>query len=130
MNSSARSEAIQLARQWLSRKPVYIDTETTGTGPNDSIIEISIIDQDGGVLVESLVRPVGKISPGARAVHGITDDMIKDAPLWESVWKQAIELEYWADERGVQRDGRAYSLAADICFGVGGALTAAAEMRA
>jgi len=88
MNSSARSEAIQLARQWLSRKPVYIDTETTGTGPNDSIIEVSVIDHDGGVLVDSLVKPVGKISPGARAVHGITNDMIKDAPGWESVWTQ------------------------------------------
>ena len=88
MNSSARSEAIQLARQWLSRKPVYIDTETTGTGPNDSIIEVSVIDHDGGVLVDSLVKPVGKISPGARAVHRITNDMIKDAPRWESVWTQ------------------------------------------
>ena len=51
MNSGARKEAIQLARQWISKKPVYIDTETTGTGPNDGIIEISVIDHDGSVLV-------------------------------------------------------------------------------
>ena len=92
MNASARKEAILLARQWISRKPVYIDTETTGTGPNDNIIEISVVDHDGGVIVDSLVRPVGKISPGARAVHGITNDMIKDASSWESVWKQ-VEAE-------------------------------------
>jgi DNA polymerase-3 subunit epsilon len=88
MNSSARREAIQLAQQWLSRKPVYIDTETTGTGPNDCIIEISLIDHNGDVLVDSLVKPIGKISSGARAVHGITDDLIQDAPRWESVWIQ------------------------------------------
>jgi DNA polymerase III epsilon subunit-like protein len=88
MNSSARREAIQIAQQWIDRKPVYIDTETTGTGPNDSIIEISVIDHDGSVLVDSLVKPVGKISPGARAVHGITNEMIKDAPRWESLWTQ------------------------------------------
>lgn len=88
MNSSAQKEAIQIARQWISRKPVYIDTETTGTGPNDSIIEIAVIDHDGSVLVDSLVKPVGKISAGARAVHGITNEMIKDAPRWDAVWVQ------------------------------------------
>jgi len=88
MNASARKEAIQLAQQWITRKPVYIDTETTGTGTNDSIIEIAIIDHDGSILVDSLVKPVGMISAGARAVHGITDEMIKDAPRWETVWAQ------------------------------------------
>ena len=88
MNASARSEAIQLAKQWLSRKPVYLDTETTGTGPNDVVIEISVIDHDGTVLVDSLVKAVGKISPGARAVHNISDQMLTGAPGWETVWTQ------------------------------------------
>jgi DNA polymerase III epsilon subunit-like protein len=87
MISSARKEAIQIAQQWISKKPVYIDTETTGTGQNDSIIEISVIDHDGHTLVDSLVKAVGKISPGARAIHGITDEMVKSAPRWETVWK-------------------------------------------
>jgi len=88
MNSSARQEAIQLARKWISKKPVYIDTETTGTGSNDGIVEISVIDYDGSVLVDSLVKPVGKISPGARVIHGITDQMVKEAPRWDSVWEE------------------------------------------
>ena len=92
MNSGARREAIQLAQQWIARVPVYIDTETTGTGPNDSIIEISVIDHNSNVLVDSLVKPVGKISAGARAVHGITDEIVKDAPRWDSVWEQ-VEAE-------------------------------------
>jgi len=27
--------------------PVYLDTETTGTGPADEVIEIGIVDEDG-----------------------------------------------------------------------------------
>ena len=88
MNPGARKEAIQLAQQWISKNPVYIDTETTGIGQNDGIVEISVIDHDGSVLVDSLVKPVGKISAGARAVHGITDEMIMDAPRWDAVWVQ------------------------------------------
>lgn len=86
MNSGARKEAVKLAQQWIAKKPVYIDTETTGTGSNDGIVEISVINHDGRVLVDSLVQPVGKISPGARAVHRITDEMIKGAPRWDAVW--------------------------------------------
>jgi DNA polymerase-3 subunit epsilon len=86
MNSGARKEAIQLAQSWISKKPVYMDTETTGTGPNDGIIEVTVIEHDGSILVDSLVKPVGKISPGARAVHGITDEMVRSAPPWDSVW--------------------------------------------
>jgi DNA polymerase-3 subunit epsilon len=88
MNSGARKEAMRLAQQWIAKKPVYIDTETTGTGTNDCIVEISVIDYDGSVLVDSLVRPVGKISPGAKAVHHITDEMVKGAPRWDAVWTE------------------------------------------
>ena len=86
MNSGARKEAIKLARQLLSKKPVYIDTETTGTGPDDNIIEITVIDHDGNVLVDSFVKPVGKISTAAMAIHGITDEMVKGAPRWDAIW--------------------------------------------
>ena len=88
MSPSGRKEAVQIARQWISKKPVYLDTETTGTGPNDSIVEISVIDQDGSVLVDRLVKPVGTIPSDASAIHGITNDMVQTAPRWEAVWPE------------------------------------------
>lgn len=88
MNQSARKEAIQLAQQWLLKKPVYIDTETTGTGPNDGIVEIAIIDHDGSTLIDKLVKPVGLIPRGATDIHGITNDMVMDAPHWSTVWPE------------------------------------------
>jgi DNA polymerase-3 subunit epsilon len=92
MTPAARKEAIQTARHWLSRKPVYFDTETTGISPHDVIVEISVVDRDGSVLVDSLVKPVGKISRAAMAVHGITGEMVQTAPRWETVWQQVAEV--------------------------------------
>ncbi|HEY61668.1 MAG TPA: 3'-5' exonuclease [Anaerolineae bacterium] len=89
MIPSSRNDAIRTAREILQSKPIYLDTETTGIGPMDSIIEIAIIDYDGSVLLDSLVKPVGQISRDAFQVHGISNEMVKDAPSWLSVWEKA-----------------------------------------
>jgi DNA polymerase-3 subunit epsilon len=81
-----RLEAIMVARQKLGLSPIYLDAETTGTGELDEIIEIAIIDHDGSVLVDSFVKPIGKISPDAYAIHGITKELLRDAPNWVEVW--------------------------------------------
>lgn len=59
-----------------------IDTETTGLEPGrDRILQVSVLDGNGGVLVDSLVRPCGVSSwPEAQRVHGITPDMVRGAP--------------------------------------------------
>jgi DNA polymerase III epsilon subunit-like protein len=88
MNHSTREEAIRKAGEFLAHEPVYLDTETTGTGPNDNILEIAIVNHDGEVLIDTLVRPVGAINPEAEAVHGISLKMVKDAPKWQEVWQE------------------------------------------
>jgi len=84
--ANARTEAIETARQWLEQKPLYLDTETTGIGPKDEIIEIGIIDYNGEVLYETLVKPVGMVSPDAYRVHGISNKMLEPASRWMRVW--------------------------------------------
>jgi len=88
MSSKARHEAIQAAQGYLAQKPVYLDTETTGIDPNAEIIEISIVDHEGEILFETLVKPRGRIDPGAQRLHGITEGMLTDAPGWDVVWPQ------------------------------------------
>ncbi|RLD10541.1 MAG: 3'-5' exonuclease [Chloroflexota bacterium] len=88
MNTSDRLEAIRLAQTHVAQRPVYLDTETTGVGKSDVIVEIAVIDYDGSILVNSLVRPNKKIPFGATNVHGITDEMVKNAPLWSEVWEK------------------------------------------
>jgi DNA polymerase III epsilon subunit-like protein len=86
MSISPRLSAIQIARQMLTFQPVYLDTETTGLEKSSEIIEIGIIDDTAQVLFESLVRPTAKIPSDAMRIHGITNDMVKDAPAWFHVW--------------------------------------------
>jgi DNA polymerase-3 subunit epsilon len=81
-----RQDAIRIAKAKLALQPLYLDTETTGLGDLDEIVEISILGHDGSVLFDSLVRPLRKISVDALAIHGITDDMLQDAPRWMDVW--------------------------------------------
>ena len=90
--NSPRTEAIHTAQEWLTLRPVYLDTETTGIGPGDEIIEIGIIDEAGAVLFESLVRPVGRVSPEAFRTHAIGDAMLSSAPRWMTVWPQVAAV--------------------------------------
>ena len=91
--TSARGEAILDAQRLLQLRPVYLDTETTGLGPDAEIIEIGIIDHDGSLLYSSLVRPKSsRIEPDAQRLHGITLQHLQDAPDWNKVWIQVQTL--------------------------------------
>jgi DNA polymerase-3 subunit epsilon len=85
---SARQDAITTAKAWLEQRPVYLDTETTGIGSTDSIIEITVIDHDGSALIDTLVKPKGPISVDAARIHGIHDEMVQTAPSWNDVWPE------------------------------------------
>ena len=69
-----------ISRELLAAEPVTLDTETTGLGDQDEIVEIAIIDSNGNALLNSLVKPVNPIPADATAIHGITNEMVVDAP--------------------------------------------------
>ena len=85
-NSPMKTEVVAKATRAIASRPVYIDTETTGLEKQDEIIEISILDSDGAVLLQSLVKPVGQIPPAATQVHGITNTDVLKAPAWPILW--------------------------------------------
>ena len=70
----------------LTRPLAFIDLETTGVNISlDRIVEIAIvkINPDGTQQVKrKLINPMMPIPKGASDVHGITDDMVKDAPVF------------------------------------------------
>jgi DNA polymerase-3 subunit epsilon len=90
--AQARREAAHMARLRLQANPYYLDTETTGLGPKDEIIEVCLLGTDGEVLFESLVRPTRVIPMDAIALHGITDAMVETAPGWVDVWSPLRDL--------------------------------------
>lgn len=92
MPSNKRQFAIRRARELLLMDPLFLDTETTGLGPQDEIVEIAILDVDGNALYDSLVQPTRSIPLDATWIHGITDAMVAGAPAWPQVWSEIEEL--------------------------------------
>jgi DNA polymerase-3 subunit epsilon len=88
MYTRQRQEAVRSAQEILESQPVYLDTETTGLDPGAEIIEICLLDSDGSVLVDRLVRPTVLIPPDASRVHGIGNAMVAGAPSWAEVWPE------------------------------------------
>lgn len=86
--TQSQAEATTQAKQILTHQPVYLDTETTGVNRTAEIVEISIIDHDGTTLLDQLVKPRYRIPGEAMRVHGITNKMVEDAPLWVDIWPQ------------------------------------------
>ncbi|MFP4686863.1 MAG: exonuclease domain-containing protein [bacterium] len=87
-----RLQALAEAKRWWETRPLYLDTETTGLGDQAEVLEIGIVDHDGRVLLDQLIKPIGKISEGAREVHGITEEMLACAPRWGEVHDQIYSI--------------------------------------
>ncbi|MBV9988461.1 MAG: 3'-5' exonuclease [Chitinophagaceae bacterium] len=82
----------------LTRPIAFIDLETTGVNISiDRIIEIAIvkISPDGTRVVKrKLINPLMPIPAASSAIHGITDEMVKDAPSFKQA---ANELKQFMD---------------------------------
>ncbi len=60
---------------------VICDTETTGLSADDEIVEIALIDGEGSVLLNTLVKPTRLTSwPQAQRIHGISPEMVQHFP--------------------------------------------------
>lgn len=78
----------------LGHKFVVFDLETTGlnsspvSGNMDRIIEIGAFKIENGEITESFttfINPQRKLSEEITALTGISEDMVKDAPIYENV---------------------------------------------
>ncbi|MDE1480492.1 3'-5' exonuclease [Xenorhabdus bovienii] len=87
-----RQQAQLIAEQILKEDIVILDTETTGLKSDDEIIEISIINADGNVLLDTLIKPQKKIPPDATRIHRITNEDVQHKPLWSDVYKKYREI--------------------------------------
>lgn len=71
--------------QWIVDNCICIDTETTGLGENDVVVEIAAIRiKTGEVLVNDVVKPNWITNRFAEATHGIT-------------WEEQTNGEYFGD---------------------------------
>lgn len=80
------------AQKMIDENFVIFDTETTGVGPNDEIVELGIIDCRGTVLYDGMFWPQQKMNPAASKVSGITDEMLIGEPLFEKEFQRIVSL--------------------------------------
>jgi DNA polymerase III epsilon subunit-like protein len=79
--SHTRQDVITWARRVVEdSETLILDTETTGLEAHDEIIQLAIVDMQGNVLLQTLVRPTVPVGTEARAIHGLTDEVLAQAP--------------------------------------------------
>lgn len=111
------------AQKMIDDNFVIFDTETTGIGAEDEVVELGIIDCQGNVLYDGMFRPEQKMNPGASRVSGITDEMLADKPLFkDEFWKIARALSVRGviafneafDERMIYQTAQRYGLDTNV----------------
>jgi DNA polymerase-3 subunit epsilon len=75
-------------------KTLFLDTETTGLNAKyEELVELSLIDDKGNVLINTLLKPTKKTEwKQAQAIHGISPEMVKDAPTFADIAEQFFTL--------------------------------------
>ena len=90
--NSVLSSSISAAKAVIHKNPLFLDTETTGLDTQSEIIEISITDDMGDIVFSSFVKPKDRIGFESFMIHGIDDEMVKDAPTWDQIYPRIREV--------------------------------------
>ena len=90
-------------------KPIcFFDLETTGTNPGkDRIVEIAVLKLDINNQKKEMVwrvNPECPIPEEASSVHGITDEMVKDQPIFKQISKEIYNFIEGCDLGGYNID--------------------------
>ena len=91
-NPAHRRKACQWAQDLMNRRFYVLDTETTGLGRQDEIVQIGIVDKEGEMIMDKLIKPTIPIPLGASKVHGIYDSDVEDAPNFKDIYTELSKL--------------------------------------
>ncbi len=74
-------------------KVLFFDLELTGFYDHDEILSITVVDGNGKLVMDTLVKPTHtKKWTRTEKIHGITPDMVTDAPLLSDIIPQIKEI--------------------------------------
>ena len=85
-------------------KPLFFDTETTGGGREDQIIEIAFCDSDRNLIINTLIYTNKPLTPGAFKVHGINPHELLGKPTFidiqpgHKLWMQQVDVKCLAKQ--------------------------------
>ncbi len=80
------------ARTVLQLRPLFLHSKTTGAADLSEVVEIAILDSSGKPLVDELVKPKRHIRTDATGEHGVTDEMVDNAPRWAEILPKVEEV--------------------------------------
>jgi|SRR5882672_1971296 len=86
MSDDRKKRIVEWAQRFIASKALIIDTETTGLGEDDQIVEIAIVDAAYTLEFASLVKLSKPIPPAATNIHGITTEMADQAIAADELW--------------------------------------------
>ncbi|WP_417212037.1 exonuclease domain-containing protein [Acinetobacter venetianus] len=84
--------SIKTAQKLINSGFFTLDTETTGIKKDAEIVEIAVLDQHGGLVFHSLIKPSKPIPKEVISIHGITNEMVENAPCFEDVALELLDL--------------------------------------
>lgn len=79
-------------------REIVLDTETTGMDPADGhrLVEIGCVEIENylptGRTYHQYINPEREVDPEAVAVHGLTDEFLKDKPVFASIYTDFIDF--------------------------------------
>jgi DNA polymerase-3 subunit epsilon len=85
-NPRAREEVQLWAYQLLHSRFYVLDTETTGLSAQAEIVQLALVDHDGETVINTLVKPTRPCPAEVTRIHGITNEMLADAPTLEELY--------------------------------------------
>jgi DNA polymerase III subunit epsilon len=85
---------IRWARKRLAQPESFcvLDVESTGLEYDDETCSIAVLGGDASPLLDTLVRPDKPIPDTVVAIHGITDEKVRNAPRFVDIYEQLLEV--------------------------------------
>lgn len=86
------NQSVKWARMIIQdpSKWIILDTEATGIGKDDVVVQLAIINLDAKSLLNTYIKPLRRVnlSREAVALHGITHEMLIDAPHYKDIYSR------------------------------------------
>jgi DNA polymerase-3 subunit epsilon len=88
-----RRRSAAWAKERLDRADfVILDTETTGLGREDEVIEVGVLAPDGLVLLDVALKPTRLIDPVAERVHGLSRARLSRATTFTNAYEALADV--------------------------------------
>lgn len=91
-NPLTRDSYIPCSHALKGRPFVIFDTETTGLGSDDEIVEAAVLNAYGDEIYHSMYKPEKQIDPQASVKTGIYNADLEDAPLFRDEYGKLLKV--------------------------------------